>query len=140
MKRATYYSDAVESMIAPIDSESFSGRVGFLIQAANAIAEESCPALLESEWLALADANKGTAHTFELGAASVISGMLHNLFDSADELDGKWGVDCLSLARRLGAMSFAERFAVFEIVRRFWSRDMVKDYRAYLLSLGAIVK
>ena len=141
-KRTTYFSDAVETMIAPSESESFSGRVGFLVSAAHKLATDSCPALTSSEWACIADANNGTLHDYSQGSEAVISGMALNLFDCA--LDEKWGVDCTDLAKRLRSMTFAEQFAVFEIVRSFWlNGDVVsrsKTYRDAFEALGAQVK
>lgn len=137
-KRATYFSDAVETMISPSESESFSGRVGFLISAANKLATDSCPALTSSEWACIADANNG--HDYSQGAEAVVSGMALNLFDC--ELDEKWGVDCTDLAKRIRSMTFAEQFAVFEIVRSFWLNgpSRSKTYRDAFEALGAQVK
>ncbi len=128
-KRATYYSDPVARIIDLDDnelSESWSGRVGFLIGAAHLAADESCPALTVDEWCALADADRGTEHNYAHGPEEVVNGMQHNLFDFADEGDEKWNVDCVALARRLRSASFAERLAVYEIVRRFHKTKPLK--------------
>lgn len=143
MKRATYYSEAVEKMIGIDESgaESFSGRVGFLVGAACQVAEENRPALTVGEWCALADANNGTISPYEYGVEQVLSGMTLNLYDSAMECDEKWSIDCKETARKIMAMPLPERLAVFEIARRFWhSPDILnssKGYREAFERLGA---
>lgn len=143
-KKATYYSDAAMAAIAPDDrsAESFSGRVGFLVTVAGAIANEECPPLTRNEWLALADANNGTVLDYSIGFEHPISGITLNLYDSAPELDEKWGVDCTGLARRIRSMPLHEQFAVFEVVRRFWrtSSDGVADWDEFLQRAGANVE
>jgi hypothetical protein len=127
MKRATYYSDTTVAKINLIANpelpnivlESFSGRVGFLIDCADKIRQESVPALTLMEWIAVIQANKSTIITPELGAEFVVSGAWHNLFDSADEFDEALGVDCAALAKRLNNAPFAEQFAAFEVMRSF---------------------
>lgn len=143
-KRATYYSDAVIKAIDHQEStESFSGRVGFLALSAVLSASEYCPALTSNEWCALADANNGTAHSYDVGPEAVVSGMLHNLFDSSPECDEKWRVNCTDLAKKISGMPFTSRFAAFEVVRRFWVHgDVVsssQNYAEAFRKLGASV-
>lgn len=125
MKKATYFSDAAMAAIAPDERglESFSGRVGFLITAGVAAASEACPALTRNEWLALADANNGTVLDYSIGYEHPISGVTLNLYDSAPELDEKWGISCADLARRIRGMPLVEQLAIFEVVRRFWRTE-----------------
>lgn len=120
-KRATYYSDIIESIINPDPHgvESFSGRVGFLIAAADACAKEATPALPIGEWMAIADANNGVAMTYEAGPEFAVSGMILNVQDSP-HLDAQFGIDRRALVQKLVDLPFAGRLAVFEVNRRFW--------------------
>lgn len=145
MKKATYYSDSIVAKIDAVSGddenameESFSGRVGFLIDAAVSIAAQSTPTLTVGEWCALADANNGTCHTFEHGMESVLSGMWHNLFDSSMSNDERFDVDCTALAKRLSKSPIAEQLAVFEIVRKFWkTKHAGITYEEIFTGLGA---
>ena len=145
MKRTTYYPDAIEAIInvAPDGVESFSGRVGFLIAAAAGIASGNSPELSVSEWCAIVDANNGSLFPYEQGPEAVVRGVIHNVFDSAEDEDEKWGVSCEDLARKLSALSFAQKLAVFEITRGFWTRNEVQEgapgYREIFERLGAKV-
>jgi hypothetical protein len=143
MKRTTYFSRDVESAldIEGKGVESFSGRVGFMICAAAAIAKEECPPLPLNVWLALADADRGTAHDYEQGVESVVSGMTMNLVDY--EQDNQFDTDPLEWARNIRAMPLSQQFSIFEVVRRFWRRSdeasASKDYREFLEKIGANV-
>lgn len=121
-RKTTYYADEIEKIIG-IDpntsAESWSGRVGFLIWAADKVAIENCPALPVKVWCALADANNGTFHQYETGPDSVISGITLNLFDYGN--DNPFGIDAEHWARTIRKLPFAAQLAVFEVVRRFWT-------------------
>lgn len=144
-KKTTYYADDIEKIIG-IDpntsAESWSGRVGFLIGAADKVAIENCPVLPAKVWCALADANNGTFHQYETGLDSVVSGITLNLFDYGNE--NPWGVDAEHWARTIRKMPFAAQFAVFEVVRRFWTaRETVNsaaDYADAFRRLGARIE
>lgn len=143
MKRTTYFSDGVDQIIGVLSesAESFSGRVGFLVGAADEVAKSECPALPVAVWCALADANNGTIYSYEQGAEFVVSGMTHNLFDYGP--NNQFGIDAEDWARRIRKMRFAEQLAVFEVVRRFWTkRDVVNsalDYTDAFRKIGAVV-
>lgn len=143
MKRTTYFSESIERAIdvAPESSESFSGRVGFLIGSAEKIGADECPALPAAVWGALADANNGTFYSYDQGPDFVVSGMTHNLFDYGP--DNQFGIDAEEWARKIRKLSFAEQFAVFEVVRRFWTaRETVNasaDYADAFRKIGANV-
>ena len=121
-------------------SESLSGRIGFMSTAAAAVADESCPALTEAEWLFVCDANNGVYHTYELGCSGVLTGVALNCADSPESAE-RFGVDAIEMMTRLVAMTTAEKLAVFEVVRRFWMRSAKpgEDYAAYLARCGANV-
>lgn len=121
MKRTTYFSKEIEESInIDADStESFSGRVGFMIGSAAKVAAEECPPLPVGVWCALADANNGTFFNYEAGPEFVVSGMAHNLFDLGE--DNQFGIDAHEWAAKIQKMPFSQRLAVFEVVRRFWS-------------------
>ena len=141
-KRSIYFADEIESVIninPDQTPESFSGRVGFLIQSAALTASEQCPALPVNVWCALADANNGTWHTYEHGAPAVVSGMSLNLLDA----DCQFDIDPQEWGLKIRKMSFAEQFAIFEVVRRFWLDKEIfescKDYAEVFRKLGGKV-
>lgn len=145
IKRTTYFTDEVQAVLG-IDrdgAESFSGRAGFLICAAGIVATENSPELTADEWCAIVDSNNGSLFAYEQGPEVVVRGIIHNVFDSAEEEDEKWGVSCEDLARKLGALTFAEQLAVFEITRAFWTRKEAQEgasgYREIFERLGAKV-
>ncbi|MDY0036710.1 MAG: hypothetical protein RBS05_12445 [Zoogloea oleivorans] len=144
MKKTIYFSDEALAAVAPDERgiEGLSGRVGFLLTVASAIEKEACPALLKNEWLALADANNGTAVEYSFGFEHPITGVTLNLADAAPDLDEKWQVSCVDLARRIRAMPLAQQFAVFEVVRRFWRTpsEGVTGWEAFLARVGAKVE
>lgn len=144
MRKTIYFSDAALAAVAPDErgTEGMSGRVGFLLTVAAAIEKEACPALRKNEWLALADANNGTAIEYSGGFEHPISGVTLNLADAAPELDEKWGVSCGDLAQTIRAMPLAQQFAVFEVIRRFWrtSSEGVTGWNEFLQRVGANIK
>ncbi len=145
-RHTIHVPDSIESIIAIKEgsAESYSGRVGYLISLADILMREQMPELTASEWCALVDANTSTSHQYSMGVQPVLSGLWHNLFDFAPEGDQKWGVDCVALARRMQAMPIASQAAVFEIVKRFWTRDDIVNsagsYDEAFRALGARVK
>ena len=142
MKRATYFSNAVVEKIDAYESEdgreSFSGRVGFLIDAAVTIAKLSVPTLRVEEWKAIADAMNGTLHPYDTGLGNVLSGAWHNVFDSASSANSMFGVDAEALAMRMLRAPVSEQLAVFEIVRSFWKKPRVGNTHSEIFAnLGA---
>ena len=121
VKKSTYYAAPILDVIdiKPDGPESFSGRVGFLIGAAARVADEACPALPIGVWRALAAANTGAVYSYEQGADPVISGVLLKLFDLGQS--NQFGIDGERWSAEIRRMPFAQRFAVFEVVRRFGS-------------------
>lgn len=144
MKKTIYFSEAALVAVAPDERgiEGMSGRVGFLLTVAEAIGRDACPAMSQSEWLALADANNGATVDYSGGFEHPISGVTLNLADAAPELDGKWGVDCVEIAQKIRAMPLAQQFAVFEVVRRFWRTpsEGVTGWGEFLQRVGANLK
>lgn len=140
-KRTTYFADEIDEIVdvGPDGMESYSGRVGFLIAAAAKMAEEACPMLPVNVWCALADANNGTWHTYESGPAWVISGLTANLYDSDSS---QFDVDNRAWALRIRDFPFAQQFAIFEVVRRFWTTkgSESSDYTEQFRRLGAKVE
>ena len=124
MDHQTHFSEISMKSI-DIDPNSdgfflFSARVGFLIDSAELIASQSCPALTVDEWCAIAEAGNGSTQIFEGGLMHALQLLCTGLHDSAHRFNDKWIVDCDALAWRLVNMSPAEQLAVYELVRRFW--------------------
>lgn len=145
-KRSIHVPDSIESIIAIGEgsAESYSGRVAYLISLADTLAREQMPELTAREWGVVVDANMSTLHQYGMGIDSVLSGLWHNLFDFAPDGDDKWGVDCVSLARRMQAMPLGGQAAVFEVIKQFWARsDDVNNAGSYADAfrlIGARVK
>ena len=124
MEHQTHFSEITMKSI-DIDPDSdelywFSARVGFLIDAAEHIASQSCPALTVDEWCAITEAGNGSTHVFEGGFKPALLNLWIGIQDAAHTCNKKWSVNCQTLASRLSGMSPAEQLAVFEIVRKFW--------------------
>jgi hypothetical protein len=142
VKRATYFSNVIVEKIDAFegknDQESFSGRVGFLIDAAVSVAKASVPSLRVEEWMAIADALNGSFHSYEAGMENVLSGAWHDVFDSAFSANSQFEIDAEALAKRLLRAPISEQLAVFEIVRSFWKKPGVGEtYSEIFANLGA---
>jgi hypothetical protein len=124
LKRSTYYADDVLIALdlSENSAESMSGRVGFMIMAAAKAATDNCPPLTLDEWCAVVESCNGMFWNYEQGPEAVVSGMAHNLFDSAEEGDEKWDVDCAALAKRIARLPFVQQLAIFEVVHKYWSK------------------
>lgn len=81
------------------------------------IVTDATPALKKAEWCALCDVGNGALFTAP-GAGQTL---YFELADAADEMSEKWGIDAAELAERVEAMPLAERYAIAEIVQRFWA-------------------
>ena len=136
-------NDVDRSIIAAAPAESYSGRVVYLCTLGHRLALEAAPALSLGEWCAAADALNGYWLDYEAGVEAVASGVRHELFDAASDLDERWQVDCTALARRLAEMPLGSQAAVLEIVRAYWRRPEIRngqDYEAAFRALGAPIK
>ena len=91
-------------------------------------------------WCALADANNGTWHEYETGAQQCVSGVSLNLIDA----DCQFGIDPQEWGLKIRKMSFAQQFAIFEVVRRFWTEletvNAAADYAEAFKKLGANIE
>lgn len=141
-KKSLYIPDGVDrDVIAAAPAESYSGRVAYLCALGHRLALDSAPALTLGEWCAVADALNGYWLDYEAGVEAVASGVRHELFDAAPELDERWQVDCTALSRRLAEMPLGAQAAVLEIGRAYWRRPEVRDgdqdHEAVFRALGA---
>lgn len=122
-KRTTIWiSDQAEGALGPVKQEegdSLSGRINSILIRYDQIRVENCPELPVGEWCAICDANNGAWLQAESGENDPARYAWMNVADS-DELDLKWGIDRLDLARRMKAMPISQQCAVIEVVGRFW--------------------
>ncbi len=144
MHKLSHFSDSALHAIdlSPEASPSLFQRASFLIEAAAAIAAQSCPALTIGEWCTVADAHQGTAHAYGMGVTPVLSCHWDCVLEAAAECNDKWSVDCEALANRLVNLPIAEQLAVFELTRKFWrnTRHEGETYAHYFSRLGANIR
>lgn len=131
--------DALELPDRGESDESMSARMSFMIDVAYKICNESVPDLSQNEWLAICDALNGHWYSYERGVESVLRSAIMSIHDSFIELDEKWSVDCRALAIKIAEMPLAQRFAVAQIARRFWTdKKPAENWAEKLNNIGAI--
>jgi hypothetical protein len=133
MSRRTslYLGDHAETALGPLEADdSLSGRINTILIRYDQIRIAACPDLTEKEWLAICDANNGTWLQADHAETDPARHLWMNVADD-DELDEKWGIDRLELARRMKGMSVAEQCAVIEVVGRFWRPGEVVEGETY---------
>jgi hypothetical protein len=97
------------------DDGSRSGRINTVAERYMEIVARSTPAMTESDWSAVVDANTSTV----LDTNGVRC--LHFNVEDGPELGPKWGVDVAALAAKIEAMPFVEKACIAEVIERFWS-------------------
>lgn len=122
-KRTTIWiSDQAEEALGPVkqaEGDSLSGRINSILIRYDQIRVEDCPELTVNEWCAICDANNSSWLQAESAENDPARYAWMNVADS-DELDEKWGVDRLDLARRMKTMTISQQCAVIEVIGRFW--------------------
>ncbi len=142
--RKTIYltAEALEA-IGPIDDdESLSGRIATTLIRYDHIRLDVCPELTEKEWLAICDANNSSWLQAEAGENDPARFAWMNVAD-AEELDDKWAVDRLDLARRMKAMPYPEQCSIIEVIARFWKNSSHQEgvtYAELLRQAGAKIE
>lgn len=121
MKASVYLGEPLRAALAATgddnpDTGNRSGRMNNLAERYNEIVAAHMPQFTKGEWCAIFDANNGGMGLGEI--RDILLGWA-NVADSP-EMDEKWGVNHLDLARRLRDLSMAARIAVGEATERFW--------------------
>lgn len=114
-RKTIYLTDQSEQIIGP--AESLSGRINSIIGRYGGITAEGVPTLSLAEWSMLCDILNGTFIEDNTGD--------HLWADIAESgrLDGmaeKWELDTDAFALRVREMSPAARYAILDVVTRFW--------------------
>ena len=117
-RTSIYVGEPLQRVLDHVGAENRSGRINDIAGRYDAIISDELArlSLTANEWAAIVDANNGTFMHDEYGWRLAFA----NVQDTP-ELDAKWGVDRLELARKIGAPSIAMRAAVAEVIERFWS-------------------
>lgn len=121
-KKSIYIPDEIADIIAAGESESYSGRIAYIISIAHMGMLDAAPELELNEWLAVASAMNGYYLNYEAGSDTVLRWAWLNLLDAAPELNETWCVSCGDLARRIQAMPRMAQAGILEVVRAFWAR------------------
>ena len=142
-KHTLYFSDRVFERL-DIDTagvEGLSGRVSNLVSIALDSMREAAPALPVAEWKALMDISNGHFRQSDRSVDEQVESFRYGVSESGPECNNKWGVNCVSLARKLAGMTLIEQCAVMEVCRRFWVRSDINskydDYHDILEAHGA---
>lgn len=134
-RTSIYLTDASEQVIGPTDN--LSGRINSIVGRYARILDESTPSLTEGEWSFLCDMLNGTVIEENTGdylwADIAEAGKLNGLAE-------KWGVDSDDLSSRVRTMRAAARFAILEVVTRFWQNPGTGSLAAQLEKEGAKIK
>jgi len=115
-KRTTIHlPDSVLAILG--NPDSMSGRISSTILRYDRATRDACPALTESEWSLLCDMLNGTFIEDNTGD------YLWADIREAGKLDGlaeKWTIDTDKFSDRVRAMSVVERYAILDVIARFW--------------------
>lgn len=138
-KKSIYLAASTLATLAA-GGDSLSGRINSVISGYAAIVEHDCPILAEREWLLVCDSLKGIVHTIDFGPGPVLC---RAISEASPSIRGKWCVDSVTLAERVGKMRYSEQVAIIETVCRFWQImmwEIEKDYGTALKEAGAKVR
>lgn len=141
-KKNIYLGDHAERILnTPGKPESISGRINSIIIRYDSAWRDACPALTVAEWCAICDANNGTVFPADSPTTDPARYAWMNVQD-AEELDEKWGIDRLDLARRIQEMTTIEQCAAMEVITAFWQTTAGKGetYEQILQRIGANIK
>jgi hypothetical protein len=121
MKASIYLGEPLRAALSATgDDESEtgnrSGRINNIAERYNEIITSAMPEFTKGEWCAIFDANNGG---MGLGGLRDIQLGWANVADSP-EMDEKWSIDHIELARRMRDLSLVGKIAVGEATERFW--------------------
>lgn len=142
MRHEIRFSKTVEEQVyADADNYDFySNRVEFLVSAASAVFNRSCPSLTVNEWCAMVDVLNCPYDDFDTAdIESILSHSWFQISESSYECDDKWAISCNSLAKRLLELPFPEQLSAYNIVSKFWAKKKGdgRSFKEIFTSLGA---
>ena len=140
MKASVYLGEPLRTALSATGDDdpetgNRSGRINNIAERYIAVIADAMPEFTKGEWCAIFDANNGG---MGLGQLRDLQLGWANVADSP-EMDDKWGVNHLNLARRMRDLPITGKIAIGEATERFWANCALPDDEA-LVKAGVRIK